>query len=135
VLTLTGKYFDSVASGNTVLIDSVPAIVLYASEDSLVVSVPSTYTGHVIVKTLAGSATGPIFTYTSDVLVSGVKYDFTYGPSYATALYWDNGILVVLTDGGENAAANCITASDIDVYVGGHEYYGEYRIAKIWKSG
>jgi hypothetical protein len=135
VLTLIGKYFDSVASGNTVLVDSVPATVLYASGDSLVVAVPTTYTGHVIVQTIAGSATAPIFTYTSDVLLSGVQNDFTNGPAYGTALYWDNGVAIVLTDGGENAAANCITASGADIYVGGYEYYGRYRIAKIWKNG
>jgi hypothetical protein len=135
VLRISGNHFDSAISGNTVLIDSVPATILYAGSDSLVVSVPTTHTGHVVVKTAAGSATGPVFTYLVDVLVSGFKYDFTNGSSYSTALYWDNGAPVLLTDGLENAGATCIGASGNDIYAGGFEYGGLYRIAKIWKNG
>jgi len=135
VLTLTGRDFNSVASGNTVLIDSVPATVLYASTDSLVVSVPTTHTGNVIVKTLAGSSTGPVFKYLADVFVCGNRTDFTYGSSYQTALYWENGTPVQLTNGSSNAGACCIVAPADDIYVGGYEYSGGSEIATIWKNG
>jgi hypothetical protein len=36
VLSISGNHFDTASSGNTVLIDSVPATILYASSDSLV---------------------------------------------------------------------------------------------------
>ena len=71
VLTIIGSHFSLVAAENTVLIDSVRATVLHATSDSLVVSVPSAGTGHVVVVTDAGSTMGPLFTYLTDIVVSG----------------------------------------------------------------
>jgi len=135
VLSISGNHFDSVSSGNTVLIDTVPATILYASSDSLVVRVPFTQTGHVVVKTAAGTATGPIFTYLTDVLVAGFVSGLTSGSTYTKALYWANGVPVLLPDNETGSVASCIAASGNDVYVGGWEGYGRYQIAEIWKNG
>jgi hypothetical protein len=135
VLTIIGSHFSPVAAENMVLIDSVKATVLHATADSLVVSVPSAGTGHVVVVTDAGSTRGPLFTYLTDIVVSGRQTDFTYGANYSVAVYWNNGHAIRLTDGHSNAEALCITGAGNDIYIGGHEYTGMYRIARIWKNG
>lgn len=136
VLSISGKYLDSLTGGNTiVLIDSVPATILYESSDSLVVSVPVTHTGRVVVKTASGSATGPVFTYLPDILVSGYESGLSSGPLYTKALYWVNGMPIFLTDYGTGSVASCIASSGNDIYVGGWEGYGQYQVAEIWKNG
>jgi hypothetical protein len=97
--------------------------------------VPITHTGHVVVKTSAGSATGPIFTYLTDILVSGYESGLSAGPNYTQALYWANGVAIFLPDYGTGSVASCIAASGNDIYVGGWEGYGRYQIAEIWKNG
>jgi len=135
MMTIIGAHFSLAAGDNTVLIDSIKATVLHASADTLIVSVPTTHTGSVIVTTGGGTATGAIFHYTSDVLLSGFQTDFTYGSNYSVAVYWINGSVVPLTNGSSNASANCILSVGNDIYAGGHEYAGRYRTAKIWKNG
>jgi hypothetical protein len=133
VLTITGANFDSAIAGNIVTVDSVKAIVQNVTATSLTISVPTTHTGKIIVKTAGGTGIGPVFTYLPDILVSG--YLTTTSGGYAIAYYWENGVATALTDGLNNAAGNAIASSDNDIYVAGHEYYGRYRVAKIWKNG
>lgn len=135
VLTITGAHFDTVAKDNTVLIDTVAAVVLQASAEVLVVSVPVAHTGVVKVTTDAGTATGPVFNYQPDVVISGSQIDFTNGSSFPVALYWLNGKVVTLPGvPGGGAYALCVAGAGDDLYIGGFSGAG-YTSAMLWKNG
>lgn len=54
------------------------------------------------------------------------------------AVYWKNGVPVMLTNGTNAALANSIYVVGNDVYVGGYELYNNsanIAIAKYWKNG
>ena len=70
----------------------------------------------------------------SDVFASGSVLN-SKNQSYA--LYWKNGVAVLLTDSTSNqyALAQDIAVSDGNVYVAGYMFNGNHAIAMYWKNG
>jgi len=52
-----------------------------------------------------------------------------------TAVYWKNGVMVPLTGGTTQAAANQIAVSGSDVYIGGADSDSQGSFALYWKNG
>jgi len=132
VVTIIGKNFNPVPASNIVTIDGVQALVNEATDTSIRIIVPVTGTGVIAVKT-GDLATGPVFNYTHDILVTGYQTK-AGGGYYSSAICWVNGIPVVLTNATSNASANGVATSGNDVYVVGYEYTGGISIAKVWKN-
>jgi IPT/TIG domain len=134
ILTIYGNNFSRTATENIVSVNGVTASVLKATETELQVMVPVTTSGIVLVKTLSGSANGPIFNYLISPIVTITQNSSSAG-GYTVASYWTNGILYNITGGTTNAGANGIATSGTDFLIAGYEFTGAYGIAKIWKNG
>jgi hypothetical protein len=136
ILTIKGSGFDTV--NGIVTIDGVFAQVQQRTESTLIVTVPTTHTGPVVVSApTIGSTTGPTFTYVDDVLVAGVLRLYPTGYNPALAFYWDNGIpkmLITTVTAGPDAAATGVASLGNDIYVCGYQYYGNKRYAILWKN-
>jgi len=110
------------------------ATVVSASVDSLVAIAPRQgSTGPVSVTTTAGTADGPVFTYTDSVDV------YVAGPALGV-VYWKNGKQVFLeSTQGNFGGAYGIAVVDTDVYVGSFTYFTTpspyYYAAAYWKNG
>jgi len=96
-VTIAGTNFDVVAANNTVKFNGVAATVTSATTTSIVVTSPAGgNTGVVTVATSAGTATGPVFTYTIPPVISSIN------PTSGTA-----GTSVTITGTNfDNVAAN-----------------------------
>lgn len=93
VVTIRGKGFDSI--NGYVTIDGAMAPITRISDTTIVLTVPTTHTGPILVKrTTGGSTTGPNFTYVDDILVAGWLVLNPGNPDVggSFAYYWDNGI-------------------------------------------
>jgi len=139
VMTIRGAGFDVI--NGYVTIDGVMAPIKQITDTTIVLTVPTTHTGPVLVKVTTGAtATGPTFTYVDDILVAGTLRLYPSGFNPAFAFYWDNGIPVLLSRtpvGGADMAATGIASSGNDIYVCGYQYYdyGKNKCyAIVWKD-
>jgi hypothetical protein len=139
IVTISGEGFDSI--NGYVTIDGVMAPISQISDTNIVLTVPTTHTGAILVKrTTGGTATGPTFTYFDDILVAGWLVLNPGNPDVggSFAYYWDNGIpfyLVTILLAGPSVVATGITTSDEDIYACGYQYYGVKRYGIVWKNG
>jgi hypothetical protein len=139
VVTIRGEGFDSV--NGYVTIDGAMMPITQISDTAITLTVATTHTGPVVVKsTTGGSTTGPIFTYADDILVAGWLILNPGNPAVggSFAYYWDNGIpfnLEAILFAGPSVVATGITSSDDDIYACGYQYYGQNRYAIVWKNG
>jgi hypothetical protein len=124
VVTITGTNFKTTASDNTVKFNGVAATVQTATATTLTVLSPAAgTTGAVTVTTVDGTATGPVFTYTSDVYVVG-KGITGWG-------YWKNGVFVAMPSNCVEGWSVFVNGADVyiagaDINTGGPAY---------WKNG
>lgn len=80
-----------------------------------------------------GTYAHSIYVVGNDVYVAGENNN-----GGLRAVYWKNGVPVVLTNGTNAALANSIYVVGNDVYVGGYELYNNNAtspVAKYWKNG
>ncbi|HXB34109.1 MAG TPA: IPT/TIG domain-containing protein [Puia sp.] len=139
VVTIRGEGFDSI--NGYVTIDGAMAPIMQISDTTIVLTVPTTHTGAMLVKrTTGGTTAGPTFTYIDDILVAGWLVLNPGNPDVggSFAYYWDNGIpfnLVTLLLAGPSVVATGITTADDDIYACGYQYYGLKRYAIVWKNG
>jgi len=82
---------------------------------------------------ISGTYAHSIYVVGNDVYVAGENNN-----GNLRAVYWKNGVPVVLTNGTNAALANSIYVVGNDIYVGGYELYNNdanFPIAKYWKNG
>ena len=125
VVTINGTNFKTVLTDNTVKFNGVAAVVQSATATVLTVLAPvGGSTGVVTETTTDGTATGPVYTFTS-----ATTSVYVSGTGISGNGYWKDGVFTVLT--------NCITARSIfvsgtDVYVAGADLSGA---PAYWKNG
>ena len=126
-IVVKGENFAVAAAENLVRFNGVPATVVSATNDSLIVTVPVYgMTGPVTVTVNAKTAMGPVFTYLDDSLNI---YASTFGNG---VIYWKNKEMHFLAPVQNSiGGAFAIAVSDTDVYVAG----ANYNKAGIWKNG
>jgi hypothetical protein len=139
VVTIRGEGFDSI--NGYVTIDGATMPITQISDTAITLTVSTTHTGPVVVKsTTGGSTTGPVFKYLDDILVAGWLILNPGNPDVggSFAYYWDNGIpfmLDAIQFAGPSVVATGITSSDDSIYACGYQYYGQNRYAIVWKNG
>ena len=133
-VVIKGAHFAATSLNNLVRFNHDSATVVSASVDSLVAIAPGQgSTGPVSVTTTAGTADGPVFTYTDSVDV------YVAGPALGV-MYWKNGQQIFLeSTQGNFGGAYGIAVVDTDIYVGSFTYFTYpspyYYAAAYWKNG
>ena len=125
VVAISGNNFKTIPTDNTVKFNGVAATVTSASATQLIVTAPATgTTGAVSVVTSGGTATGPVYTYTTgpDVYAIGGQTDGNFG-------YWKNTTFNKIT-GWLNPRA--ISLSGTDIYLAGSH---TSNTPTYWKNG
>ena len=130
LVTITGKNFMSLTTGDTVKFNGVPAIIQSAADSVITVLAPTAGTnGVVTVATVKGKATGPAFTYGPDVFAIGTMAI----PGYVM-LYWKNGVQISL-DGSAYGYPTGMALVDTTVYIAGYYYdTGNDPQGLFWKN-
>jgi IPT/TIG domain len=133
MVVIKGAHFGVDPSGNIVRFNNDSAAVLSSSSDSLVVIAPINGTSGPVTVAVAGStASGPIFTYTTD------SVDVYVAAPAMGVEYWKNGQEIFLeATQGNTGGAYGIAVSDTNVYVGGYTHFSTYPgfEAAYWKNG
>ncbi|MEI6752939.1 MAG: IPT/TIG domain-containing protein [Paludibacter sp.] len=127
-IEITGKNFSTIATDNVVKINDVNVTVLSASETKLVVKVPVSTSGNLVVSTNSGISNKFNFNYGKSILIAG--------GTYAGAYLWNNGTAIALQDEktGSNVA-NSVFATDSDVYMAGSiTNSNNHLTACYWKN-
>ncbi|OQP66254.1 hypothetical protein A3860_12175 [Niastella vici] len=132
-VVIKGAHFGVDPSDNIVKFNNDSAAVLASAVDSLIVIAPANGTSGPVTVAVAGStATGPVFTYTTD------SVDVYLSAPAMGVVYWKNGQEVFLASTQNNiGGAYGIAVSDTNVYVGGYTHFSTYPgfEAAYWKNG
>lgn len=133
VVVIKGANFAVNVSDNLTKFNNDSAVVLSASDDSLVVVAPPKGTSGPVTVTVEGStATGPVFTY----IIDSVDV-YAAAPAYGV-VYWKNGEEIFLEPTQNNTGgAYGLAVSGTDVYVGSYTHFSVYPglTAAYWKNG
>jgi IPT/TIG domain len=117
LVTITGKNFLSLTTGDTVKFNGAAGIIQSAADSIITVLAPSNGTnGVVTIATAKGKATGPAFTYGPDVFAIGTMAI----PGYEL-LYWKNGVQISL-DGTAYGFPTGMALVDTTLYIAGYYY-------------
>jgi len=131
-VVIKGAYFGADPSDNIVKFNNDSAAVLASAVDSLIVIAPANGTsGPVTVAVAGNTATGPVFTYTTD------SVDVYAAAPAMGVVYWKNGQEVFLASTQNNmGGAYGLAVSDTNVYVGGYTHFSTYPAfeAAYWKN-
>jgi IPT/TIG domain len=127
IVVIKGADFGPDITDNLVKFNNDSAVVLSASDDSLVVVAPAHGTSGPVTVTVDGStATGPTFTYIID------SVDVYAAGSAQGIEYWKNGEVTFLGPTQSNfGGAYGLAISGTDLYVAGYSYF----TAAFWKNG
>lgn len=131
VVSIRGKNFNTVATGDTVKFNGAAAIIQSATDTLLTVLAPTAGNdGAITVSTAKGKATGPAFTYGPDVFIIGTVYSNTYIP-----VLWKNGAPFYLGGNNNYGFATGMAISDTNIYVSGYIYdSGGAQQGRYWKN-
>ena len=130
VVTIKGTNFGASVSDNLTKFNNDSAVVLFASDDSLVVIAPPNGTTGSITVTVEGTtATGPVFSYTIDSVDV-----YAVAPAWGVE-YWKNGEEIFLEPTQINTGgAYGLAVSDTDVYIGSYTNHDQTFTAAYWKN-
>jgi len=131
IVTIRGKNFNSVATGDTVKFNGAAAVIQSAADTVLTVLAPTTGTdGAITVSTTKGKASSSVFTYGPDVFIIGTVFSNTYIP-----VLWKNGASYYLSGNNNYGFATGMAVVDTNVYVSGYIFdSGGYQQGRYWKN-
>ncbi|MEP7232922.1 MAG: IPT/TIG domain-containing protein [Ginsengibacter sp.] len=133
VVVIKGANFAADVSDNLMKFNNDSAMVLSASDDSLVVVAPLKGTSGPVTVTVEGiTATGPVFTYINDSVDV-----YAAAPAFGV-VYWKNGEEIFLEPTQNNTGgAYGLAVSGTDVYVGSYTFFSVFPglTAAYWKNG
>jgi len=132
LITIRGKHFGNLVSGDTVKFNGALAKIQSATDSTLTVLAPTAGTnGAITVSAPLGKATGPVFTYNPDIYIVGtVRKPLNY-----MVTYWKNGTAYYLTDPLGYGTGTGMVLSDTDVYIAGNVTDGSGVLqGRYWKN-
>jgi hypothetical protein len=131
VVTIRGKNFNAVTTGDTVKFNGTAAVIQSATDTALTVFAPAAGTnGAITVSTTKGKATGSVFAYGPDVFIIGTVYSNTYIP-----VLWKNGAPFYLSGNKDYGFATGMAVIDTNIYVSGYIFdSGGFQQGRYWKN-
>lgn len=135
IVTLTGTNFDTTMSGDTVMVNAVPAVIKSATATSITFVVPqNAMSGAVRVATSKGYAVGPGFKFPVNVYATG--YQRTTANGNSLVMTWKNGYPTQIGPDYGYGEGTGLAVSDTNVYVSGWQFNsGGNPWAKYWVNG